>query len=205
MKLAITVLSNRDHKPAFTRSFSALERYIFTNGEKLGIERYIPAGIAGDISCLPVGREDAISYAKASGATHQLCIDDDMEFLPESLGSLISRKVNVVGANYVAKKKTIKWTARKDKFTELSSDGKTGIEEIYCMGFGFLLIDLSIFDTVKAPRFEIRWDEAINGYHSEDTYFFEKLNAHGIKSYVDHDAKVGHIGDFTYTSSVYNK
>jgi hypothetical protein len=200
MRVAITVLSNRGHNPAFSRSLTGLISHM--NSRSYGLEGYT-VNIAPNVSLLPKGRQDAIKEALKQNCTHVLFIDDDMEFTPDILQILASRKVHAIGVNAVRKMSSLNHVAIGFDGQQITSKGKSGLEEVAHVGMGIFLLDLSALP--PAPHFEILWNPKTNDYDSEDTYFCEKLRKHGVKIYTDHDAsqKTGHVGDFTYTLNSY--
>lgn len=205
MKLAITILSNRDHKPAFTACLGNLLLYTGVHGSSFGIESAV-LNPAQNVSCLSQGRQAAIRHAKSQECTDILFIDDDMTFPPNALEIMAKRDVPIIGVNYVCKSLTYKkCTASAWGGEQLESKGKTGIESVPQLGFGMILFRLSILDSVPAPHFEVKWDEATQDYITDDIYFFRKLTDAGINLHIDHDVsqKVGHVGDFIFNEAVY--
>lgn len=200
MKLSIAVVSNRDHKAAFVGSLYALTQFLTHQGRECGVEQHA-VSIGTGHSCLPMGRQQALSFTQKHGFSHLLFLDDDMAFSPHVVRSLISRKLPVVGANYLTKSDTPRYVASDSKHNPVSSRGKKGVEEVARLGMGIMLVDMAAIAAVKPPHFEVRWHQS--GYISEDHYFCDKLREHGIKIHVDHDAsqQVGHVGDFVYSLS----
>jgi hypothetical protein len=200
MKLYIAVVSNRAHAPQFTGSLYALTQHLTYQGKNYGVEMHA-VSIGTGHSCLSRGRQQALNFATAQGFTHLLFLDDDMVFAPNVAQLMIQREVPAIGANYVMKTVELRPVARDAKGGRISSTGKTGIEEAPRLGMGIFLIDLNAIKNIPAPHFEVNWSAEKNDYISEDHYFCDKLEANGIKIYVDHDASqgVGHVGDYIYT------
>jgi hypothetical protein len=204
MRVAICIVSNRDHKGAFSEAKDNLISHIALRGHQYGMESFsiIPLRNA---SCLSKGRQDMIKLAKQNYSTHILFLDDDMVFSPDVVEILASRKLPVVGANYVGKSLDLNFTAQSLAGNRLDSRGRTGVEEVSHLGFGVLLLELNALINIPAPHFEILWSEKHQEYITEDVYFCNKLRENGIKIHVDHDVSqhVGHIGDFVYTLNGY--
>ena len=83
----------------------------------------------------------------------------------------------------------------------MTSHGKTGIERVWRVGTGIMLIDLAILKNMPLPWFEIRYD-AEHGMHiTEDWDFCARVERAGHEIYVDHglSQQIGHIGEFNYT------
>ncbi len=189
MKLAIAVPCCRDWKAAFGSSMIGLVRHL---SGRIDFDMHIMQGA----SVLPKARQQSIEWAKSIEATHLLCIDDDMQFTPDVVDSLLSHDVDIVGCNYVSKA-TRKPLVHGIDGQQVSSLGKDGIQEIGWLGFGMVLIKLEPIKDIPAPLFETRWMEDRQDFIGEDFYFCGKVRAHGVKVYVDHDAsvKITHIGD----------
>lgn len=198
MKLSMHIVSNRDHKPMFVGSLYALTQHLTHRGRDYGVEKHAVT-IGSGHSCLPMGRQQAISFVRKHGFSHLLYLDDDMAFPPDIVEIMASRKLPVIGANYTTKSDTPRYVAMDENRKPVSSRNKTGVEEVARLGMGIMLIDMAAISHIAAPHFEIVWDKT--GYISEDSYFCDKLRAAGVKIYVDHDVsqKVGHVGDYVYT------
>jgi hypothetical protein len=79
--------------------------------------------------------------------------------------------------------------------------GSSGLEKVWRVGCGIMLIDLGVLASVPKPWFSIVYDDTMKDETGEDWFFCEQLEKAGIPRYVDHDASkyVGHIGGYTYT------
>lgn len=189
MKLYIAIPSCRDWKPQFGASLCGLVRKInaqFTVNCMVGT------------SVLPKARQLAMEHAIENGFTHILFLDDDMAFQADLFDRLSSHRLPIVGANYSNKSPQCNPQSHGVDGKPLSSKDKAGAEEAGWIGFGAVLIDLSVMKDVPKPWFETRWLPERNSFMGEDYYFCGKVREHGIKIYIDHDAKVTHVGDYHY-------
>jgi hypothetical protein len=196
----MTVSSARDWKPQFAMSFTGLVNYLQRGMGDSGLTA-LNIQSSQQASILPNAREAHFRHALDGGFTHWLSLDDDMEFPADSFDRLIRHRKPVVAANYCRKIPGQASPVCSDVHHKLlDSAGRTGLEEIGRMGLGLSLVDMRAVAHVKAPRFEIRWNEADQMCCSDDVYFSDKLRAHGVRIYVDHDLSqdVRHIGDFPY-------
>ena len=193
MKLGICVPSGRDWKAAFGSSLIGLVRHLERSGVDYDVFLQMGASV------LPRARQKAVEWAKSINATHLLCIDDDMQFTPDCVQSLLSHDVDIVAANYVTKVARQPVTHGIDGAAVTSAD-KLGLQEVGWVGFGMVLIKLDAIKDIPAPLFEMRWMEERKDFIGEDFYFCGKVRAHGVKIYVDHDASqgLGHVGDCNY-------
>lgn len=155
-------------------------------------------------------REELVDNAIRYNATHILFLDDDIEFKPEIVDLLFSRKQAIVATNYLVK------TTKFDKFVAVGFDGKviptlqesTGIEPVNYTGMGVCLIDIKVFKDMPKPWFLPGWDKAQQHYVGEDVAFSYNARAVGYETYLDHDASkmiLGHHGSFKWNWQDYNK
>lgn len=161
-------------------------------------------------SLLPEGRWRLVEDLKAKGVDKALWIDTDMRFPKEGLHMLLRHNVPIVGANYVSRRPPFRFTAatldNPPKVCE-TKPGQTGLEEVSHLGFGFLLTDMSVFDSTS-PVFDFSWyhdpDENKWKIIGEDVHFCREMRARGHKIYVDHElsSAIGHIGEFEYNAEV---
>lgn len=196
MRVYIAVCSCRDWKPQFGASLCSL---IHNASRASGLEIFL--NTLQGTSVLPRARQLAIEDAINGGFTHILMIDDDMKFPPDLLADLIKHNVPMVGINYARKSHTNPTTLTCDlEGKNVSSKGKSGIEEVGWLGFGAVLIELSAIKDIPKPWFEMRWLPERADFMGEDFYFSMKARTSGVKLYVDHDVsnKCAHIGDFPY-------
>lgn len=157
-------------------------------------------------SILPQLRQLLARDALARGATHILWLDSDMHFAPETLHSLMSHDLPVVGANCPTKAIPAMPTARqrdntpggKCVYTRLDS---TGVERVWRLGFGIMLTEAKVFAQMPKPWFGIDWNEEFEDHFGEDWYFCRRCERADIPIHVDHEVskRTGHIGQFTYT------
>lgn len=115
--------------------------------------------------------------------THILFIDSDMRFPPNMPGDLIRRDLPIVGANCRQRTQDA-WTASKGG-SFVSSEGKTGIEEVDAIGFGVTMIKTQVFQQLDRPWFATPYDGT--KLVGEDVFFCTRAREAGIKIYVDHD------------------
>jgi hypothetical protein len=85
-----------------------------------------------------------------------------------------------------------------------TNEDSTGLEEVWMVGTGIMLIDLKIFkreNMRKAPWFTMEWNEEVGHYMGEDWFFCNCLHEAGVPIFIDHDLskEVGHMGKLEYT------
>lgn len=160
-------------------------------------------------SILSRSREKLTNIALARGVSHMLFLDADMTFQPDVVHRLAAHKKWVVAANCATKTVPASTTARLKGPTPagqqvFSDPNKQGLEKVWRVGTGIMLIDMRVFTKIKKPWFPIVYRPEIDDYQGEDWSFCEKLEQVGIAIYVDHDVSrgVGHCGSFVYGHNV---
>jgi hypothetical protein len=160
-------------------------------------------------SLLPQLRQNLLRDALKHKHTHVLFIDSDQAF-PAQLAHMLARHHKpVIGCNIATKNQgnsipTARAKPGPDEWWgghQIFSHGKTGIERVWRVGFGVMMIDLSIFKTIPKPWFGTRYlPEPIDDFVGEDWFFCEVMDEHNIPIYVEHEASllVDHIGSWRY-------
>ena len=157
-------------------------------------------------SLLPKSRSELLDDAIRVGCTHLLFVDSDQTFPPDIVHRLIKHNKPVIGCNIATKSVPSGPTARNFSPTwsggdMVFSNGKSGIEKVWRLGCGIMLIDLGVVQKVPKPWFGVEWHEGMNEFVGEDWFFCQQLEKAGVEIWVDHDVslEVGHVGSFTFT------
>ena len=179
------------------------------------VAQYVAPGYA-DLNCFTYNssyiawsRTEICKGAIEWGATHQLWLDSDMTFPPWAFHQLFKQDRPVVAANYARRRpphapvtfKTIVENGSENDhklcYTEPTS---TGLEEVDAIGFGVVLIQSQVFDSIKTAPFRVLDDEMSKTRVGEDVYFCQLLKKAGIPIYIDHDLsqRVGHVGSMEF-------
>lgn len=178
-----------------TAHFASHRMSAETETQMLGFETVEGSLIANN-------REYLIERALAhDGMTHLLFVDDDMGFAPDTLSMLLNRRLPIVGCNYRMRMVPGEFTAFRADVGRIATDeSSVGLMPVDYLGFGFCLIERRVLESVKAPRFEIKFDYGRKAYTSEDLPFFAKCKSHGFFPRIDHDAskRVWHCGSLSY-------
>lgn len=156
-------------------------------------------------SLLPKSREDIVKKAIQEKADYLLFLDSDQAFEADLFNKMLAKGKSVVAANIALKSLPSFPTARKKvKGTPtgdfIYSNNKTGCEKVWRIGFGAMLINMTVFNFIPKPWFKVEWTEE-TGPVGEDWYFCEQLEKAGIDIYVDHDVSqtIGHLGGYEFT------
>ena len=156
-------------------------------------------------SVLPRARQELLEDAIAQECTHALFMDSDQSFPGDTLHRLMKWRKPVVACNIAVKTNPSFPTARLRGPTAfgvpLTSEGKSGLERVWRIGTGIMLVDLSVVRDLPKPWFELTWNHKEAQFMTEDWYFCDKLEHAGVEIYVDHDLsrQIGHIGQFNFT------
>lgn len=156
-------------------------------------------------SILPRSRERLTDLALAWGASHMLFVDSDMAFPSDLVHRLAAHQKWIMACNCATKQIPASTTARLKSITKQGGEpvysDKSGIEKVWRVGTGVMLIDMRVFLKIKKPWFPITWIPEINNYEGEDWGFCRKAEEAGLAIYVDHDASrlIGHAGEMVYS------
>ncbi len=197
--LSIAVPSGDVWHPDFAMSLITMQSHMHQHGVK-GMKQYFV--INERSSMLVQNRNNLVKAAIKDGATHMLFLDADMVFPPDTAQWLMQHDKPVVLANYVNRSVPCRPISKDfNKKRVATTMESTGLEQVWFGGFGVCLIDLSVFDRIEWPWFDMCWMED-GGLVGEDVYFFNKLREKDIPVYVDHDLSkhVNHIGSFEYNN-----
>jgi hypothetical protein len=157
-------------------------------------------------SVLSQSREEMVDIALETNATHILFVDSDQTYPHDTLLRLLAHKVPVVAANVATKSMPPFPTARAE--SEIPTGEPvytfpqvTGLEKIWRIGTGVMLIATHIFQHLQKPWFPVVWDQELAKYHGEDWSFCAAVQRAGFNIYLDHDLskEVGHLGTTEFT------
>ena len=159
-------------------------------------------------SNLPRSRQEILEDAVLQDCTHVLFLDTDQTFPMDVAHRLLRWKKPVVACNIPLKTFPSFPTARLRGPTAFgipvysnSTSNPMGLEKIWRVGSGIMLIDLSILKTIPKPWFELRYSDKHQQFVGEDWYFCKKVEDAGFDIYIDHDLSrhIGHVGNFQFT------
>jgi len=185
LKLAICICSARDWKPQFGTALA----FMAQRNPSAEIHSTFNA------SLLPKHRRLVLREAIDGGATHALCLDDDMMFPEDTAERLAQHGLPFVAANYQSKRGDS--TAIGTDEEHILSAGKTGVQEAGRVGFGVVFLDLGYLQQVPYPWFGVPWLPSEQSEIGEDYVFCLQWREQGFPIYVDHDLsnEVQHVAD----------
>ena len=155
-------------------------------------------------------RESLADRALETDATHLMWLDSDMRIPKDTIPRLLAHKVPAVCASYTTRSAPflplaftdpLDWSQRVWPTPE-----STGLREIAACGFGCVLFERWVFETLTKPRFLMPWipgGEDGGGYMQEDLFFFLQMAEAGIKLQLDQDLTkdIAHIGRMEVTAA----
>ena len=159
-------------------------------------------------SNLPRSRHECLEDALMQDCTHALFIDTDQTFPMDTAHRLLRWKKPVVACNIPLKVMPSFPTARARGASPFgtpiysnSARNPMGLEKVWRVGAGIMMIDLSILEKIEKPWFEIRYSDKHSQFVGEDWYFVKRVEDAGFDVFIDHDLSrhVGHVGSFQYT------
>lgn len=159
-------------------------------------------------SLLPKSRQNLLEDCLTAGSDYALFIDTDQTFPANLVHQLAMHKKDVMACNVATKMLPSSPTARNKHPSwpggdVVYSNRKVGIEQVWRIGTGVMLLNLDVVRKMRKPWFATVWNDELNDFMGEDWYFCERLERQGTQIWVDHNASrmVGHIGTYTYEHS----
>ena len=156
-------------------------------------------------SILSRQRRDIVKTMLDQKLSHVLFVDTDQVFPRDTLHRLLAHNKDIVGCNIAVKRIPSCPTARGFAQQPIYTDaGQTGLEKVWSIGCGVLLIKREVFEKIGLKCFELKWREDIQDYNGEDWAMIEAARDAGFDIWIDHGLsnEVGHIGDFVFTHEV---
>jgi hypothetical protein len=159
-------------------------------------------------SIIAKSRQELVQDAIKQNCSHVLFIDDDQIFPPNIAHRLAKWNKSVIGCNIATKAQGNSIpTARSAPAAGewygghvVTSKGKKGIEKVWRLGFGVMMIDLEVFKGLPFPWFNNEWRDDVQDFCGEDWFFIELMEKRGIPIWIDHglSCEVGHVGRWIY-------
>ena len=159
-------------------------------------------------SILPSVRQTLAEKAiEENDATHLLWIDADHSFPSDTAHRLLAHKRPWVGINATTRVPPLRFTAlrKQGEMLETGTHSK-GLERVWRMGFGIVLIEARVFKEMAKPWFSNEWFQHEGEWIplGEDIYFCEKAKHAGFAPMVDHDLtkETAHIGSVAFDTEM---
>jgi GT2 family glycosyltransferase len=200
MKITLAICTNRGIKP---KTAQCLLDLVNTHKD---IDFHVLVAERG--YTIAENRNYCVIQAQRNNSDYLLFIDDDMVFPKDTLEKLMSHKVGVVGVNSYSRclppASTVGLMDAKgqymhpDKHTAWQMQIPTEPFICYFVGAGVMLINMKVFDDIKAPYFAFTTDKKGQVVNGEDGTFCDKARKVGFDIWCDPTIKIGHLGEFEY-------
>ena len=140
-------------------------------------------------------------------ATHLLWIDADHSFPSDTAHQLLAHKRPYVGINATTRVAPVRATAVKKPGEPLKTTRHSkGLERVWRVGFGIVLVEARVFKAMPKPWFASEWVEKDSKWTliGEDVYFCEKAKSYGFCPMVDHDLtkETAHVGAVSFNTAL---
>ena len=147
-------------------------------------------------------RQELVEQALDTDCTHLLWIDSDISFPTYTLNALLSHDKDIIACNYstrVPPHRPVAFRSEHDLDSRVY-DG-TGIQKIWAVGMGCMLVKREVYENIPVPHFRISWDEVNDSLMGEDIYFCTKAKEAGYDVWLENDLSknIAHIGTKSYT------
>ncbi len=133
-----------------------------------------------------------VNEAIKNGGTHILFVDSDMIFPPDVVKQLLAHEKEIVGVEY--NKREFPLTGVYKPLTEKADT----LYKADHVGLGLTLIDLKVFEKMKAGWFNFGRDSQGALVLGEDVWFCKSAQDAGFDVWIDPTIKVGHCGEYVY-------
>jgi len=203
-RLAICLPQTENVRAEYTRSLALMTLRLGILNEGIDDVQIL----TGSSSILPKLRQFLAERAiEKHEATHLLWIDADHAFPSDTAHRLLAHGRPYVGINATTRAAPIKPTALKGPGKPLETVRHSkGLERVWRMGFGIVLIETRVFQSMPKPWFLLEYFEKDGepGYLGADVYFCEKAKQYGFQPMVDHDLtkETDHIGSMGFNSAI---
>lgn len=146
-------------------------------------------------------RNDIVQKALSIGATHLIMMDVDMVYHPQTITSLLSRKLPVVGALCFRRYPPFDSIMLKIKPINELINGYESIDEwkegelveVDATGAGCLMFDMEVFRKMPYPWFRFQKHVDTGAVIGEDIGFCQDLKAAGYRIFVDTTVPCDHL------------
>jgi hypothetical protein len=186
----------RDHVTAvFTHSLALLTKKCGESNQKISLHMIMGSEVA-------MQRQQLADEAMETKATHVLWLDSDMHFPSNVLQGLLSHNKDIIACNYSTRVKPHRPVAFKsENDLDARVHSGTGIEKIWAIGMGCMLVKREVFESMDRPYFSVSWNEDYTGLMGEDIWFCNKAKQHGYDIWLEHDLSehIAHVGTREYT------
>lgn len=190
MSVAICIPSREHVNIGFAKCLANLTARLTAQG--IEYEVIISLG-----SVIPQLRNTLAKTALRNGHEWVMWLDSDMHFPNDCVEQLMSHNKAIVAATYSTRYKPQRSVAFVDKDdVESRAASGEGLQTVFAVGMGCMLVHTSVFQTLPQPWFMHEWNTDEETFSGEDVYFCNLANNNNINVYVDLDIskELAHYG-----------
>ena len=169
----------------------------------------IPTSVHFNMGTLLVDqRETLVDMARGTYSTHILWLDSDMMFPADVAQRLLSHGKPLVAGNYVTRQyphKTVAYADLTDwKSYVMHGDGDRDLVSVAAVGMGCMLTNMSLFDQMSEPYFDVTWDPNSKNRLGEDFFLCGKVRDLGHDILIDPSVslELKHLGVFAFDHAI---
>ena len=80
-------------------------------------------------------------------------------------------------------------------------EGGTGLQKIFAVGMGCMLVKRQVYEAVARPHFSVTWNDDYTNLVGEDIYHCNKAKEAGFDIWLENDLSenIAHIGTRAFT------
>ena len=208
MKITLAVCTNRGVRPKTAQCLLDLVNFHKdTNFDVADVDFHIVVAERG--YTIAENRNYCVIQAQRNESDYLFFVDDDMVFPKDTLDILLKHRVGVVGVNSYSRclppASTVGLMDAKGKYMhpdrhsawEMQIPNEPFI--CYFVGTGVALINMKVFEAMKAPYFAFTTDKKGQVVNGEDGTFCDNARKAGFDIWCDPTIKIGHLGEYEYS------
>lgn len=194
-RVAICVPVRDQVTAAFAQSLALLMKKCGETNQSVSLHMVMGSEVA-------MQRQELVDEALATDATHILWLDSDMHFPSNLLQGLLTHARDIIACNYSTRVKPHRPVAFKSEHDlDVRVHSGTGIEKIFAVGMGCMLVKREVFQSMARPHFSVTWNSDYTNLVGEDVYFCTKAQQQGYDIWLENDLSehIAHVGTRAYT------
>jgi len=194
-KVAICVPVRDTVTAIFTQSLAMLTKKCGETKQKMSLHMVMGSEVA-------MQRQQLVDEAMETDCTHILWLDSDMSFPTNTLQALLSHNKDIIACNYctrVAPHRPVAFRSEHD--LDARVEGGTGLQKIFAVGMGCMLVKRQVYEVVARPHFSVTWNDDYTNLVGEDIYHCNKAKEAGFDIWLENDLSenIAHIGTRAFT------
>lgn len=194
-KVAICVPVRDNVTAVFAQSLAMLTKKCGESEQKISLHMVMGSEVA-------MQRQQLAEEALTTDCTHLLWLDADMKFPTNTLQALLSHNKDIIACNYstrVAPHRPVAFRSEHDLDARVHNGN--GIQKIFAVGMGCMLVKRQVYETMAKPYFSVTWNDDYTNLVGEDIYFCTRAKEAGYEIWLENDISknIAHVGTRAYT------